>query len=117
MQTAAILHKGVNRDAEATKASQMLDITTINGAKSQGRNDCGKLIVGNRADLVLIDLNAINNQPCFDTYCTLAYSANSSNVLLTMVDGEILYHNGEYTTIDIEKVKFDFADICKHYFD
>jgi 5-methylthioadenosine/S-adenosylhomocysteine deaminase len=73
--------------------------------------------VGNRADLVLIDLNALNNQPCFDTYCTLSYSANSSNVLMTMVDGEILYHNGEFTTIDIEKVTREFDDVCEHYFD
>ena len=116
-QLASILHKGNNRDAEATIASQMLDLATLNGAKSQGRNDCGKIKVGNRADLVMIDLNAINNKPCFDTYCTLSYSANSSNVLMTMVDGDILYHNGEFTTIDIEKVTRDFDDICKHYFD
>ena len=116
-QLASILHKGYNRDAEATFASQMLDLATYNGAKSQGRDDCGKIKVGNRADLVLIDLNALNNQPCFDTYCTLSYSANSSNVLLTMVDGEILYHNGEFKTLDIEKVKYEFADVCKHYFD
>ncbi len=116
-QLASILHKGYNRDAEATLASQMLDLATYNGAKSQGRDDCGKIKVGNRADLVLIDLNALNNQPCFDTYCTLSYSANSSNVLLTMVDGEILYHNGEFKTLDIEKVKYEFADVCEHYFD
>ena len=116
-QLASILHKGYNRDAEATKAPQMLDLATLNGAKSQGRDDCGKLKVGNRADLVIIDLGAINNKPCFDTYATLSYSANSSNVLMTMVDGEVLYRNGEFTTIDIEKVKYDFDDICEHYFD
>ncbi len=116
-QLASILHKGYNRDAEATKAPQMLALATLNGAKSQGREDCGRLIVGNRADLVLIDLNAINNKPCYDTYVTLSYSANSSNVLLTMVDGDILYHNGEFKTIDIEKLKYEFDDICEHYFD
>lgn len=116
-QLASVLHKGYNRDAEATRAPQMLDIATLNGAKSQGRNDCGKIAVGNRADLVIIDLNAINNKPCFDTYSTLSYSANSSNVLMTMVDGEILYHNGEFKTLDIEKVTYDFDNVCKHYFD
>lgn len=116
-QLVSILHKGVNRDAEATIASQILDLATYNGAKSQGRDDCGKLKVGNRADIVMIDLNAINNKPCFDTYCTLSYSANSSNVLLTMVDGDILYHNGEFTTIDIEKAIYEFDEVCKHYFD
>ena len=116
-QLASILHKGYNRDAEATRAPQMLDIATLNGAKSQGRDNCGKIKVGYKADLVMIDLNAINNKPCFDTYSTLSYSANSSNVLLTMVDGDILYQNGEYTTIDIEKVTYEFDDVCKHYFD
>lgn len=116
-QLVSILHKGVNRDAEATIASQILDLATYNGAKSQGRDDCGKLKVGNRADIVMIDLNAINNKPCFDTYCTLSYSANSSNVLLTMVDGDILYHNGEFITIDIEKAIYEFDEVCKHYFD
>lgn len=116
-QLVSILHKGYNRDAEATRAPQILDLATLNGARSQGRNDCGKIAVGNRADLVMIDLNAINNKPCFDTYSTLSYSANSSNVLMTMVDGEILYQNGEFTTLDIEKVTYDFDNICKHYFD
>jgi 5-methylthioadenosine/S-adenosylhomocysteine deaminase len=74
-------------------------------------------MVGYKADLVMIDLNAINNKPCFDTYCTLSYSANSSNVLLTMVDGDILYENGEYKTIDIEKALYEFDHVCKHYFD
>lgn len=116
-QLASILHKGVNRDAEATRAPKMLDIATYNGALSQGRDDCGRLEVGFRADLVLIDLGAINNRPCFDTYSTLSYSANSSNVLMTMVDGEVLYRNGEFTTIDIERLNYEFDDICEHYFD
>lgn len=116
-QLASILHKGVNLDAEATRAPQILDLATINGARSQGRDDCGRIKKGYRADLVLIDLDAINNKPCYDTYSTLSYSANSSNVLLTMADGKILYQNGEFTTIDIEKVKFDFDNTCKHYFD
>jgi hypothetical protein len=34
-----------------------------------------------------------------------------------MVDGDILYQNGEFTTIDIEKATFEFDEICKHYFD
>lgn len=116
-QLASILHKGVNRDAEATKAPQMLKLATLNGALSQGRNDCGKLQVGYKADIVMIDLNAINNKPCFSTYNALSYSANSSNVLMTMVDGEILYHNGEFKTIDIERLTYEFDDICEHYFD
>jgi len=34
-----------------------------------------------------------------------------------MVDGSILYENGEFTTLDIEQIKYNMKDICLHYFD
>jgi 5-methylthioadenosine/S-adenosylhomocysteine deaminase len=117
LRFASILHKGVSCDPCATTANKMWDIATVNGARSQCRPDCGKAEVGYRADLILVDLDALNNQPIYDLYNTLAYSANSSNVLMTMVDGKILYENGEFKTIDIEGLKAEFARVCEHYFD
>ncbi len=117
LRFASVLHKGVSCDPCATTARDMWELATSNGAKAQCRPDCGKAEVGYRADLVLIDLDAPNNQPIYDLYNTLAYSANSSNVLLTMVDGKILYERGEYKTIDIEGLKYEFARVCAHYFD
>ena len=111
------MHKGVNYKPDITSAAEMWRLATLNGAISQGRENSGKLAVGCKADLILLDLDAINNIPSYDLYCTLAYSANASNVLLTMVDGRILYEDGEFKTIDIEKVKYDFGEIHAHYFD
>lgn len=117
MQTAAILHKGVSRDPAITRASEMLALATKNGALAQGRRDCGEIRVGNRADLVLIDRNSIHNMPSYDDYAMLAYSADRSDVLLTMVDGRILYRNGEYTLIDEEQLRFEAREVFLHYFD
>ena len=117
LQTAAILHKGIHRDPENIRAAQLPALATRNGALSQGREDCGMVAVGMRADLILIDLNAINNIPCYDLATTLAYSANTSNVLLTMCDGRILWENGEYTSIDIECLRFEARQIIRRYFD
>jgi 5-methylthioadenosine/S-adenosylhomocysteine deaminase len=117
LQTAAILHKGVHRDPENIRAAELPALATRNGALSQGREDCGMIAVGARADLILIDLNAINNIPCYDLATTLAYSASTSNVLLTMCDGRILWENGEYTSIDIECLRFEARQIIRHYFD
>lgn len=117
MQTAAILHKGVSRDPAITRASEMLALATKNGALAQGRRDCGEIRVGNRADLVLIDRNSIHNMPSYDDYAMLAYSADRSDVLLTMVDGRILYRNGEYTLIDEEQLRFEAREVFSHYFD
>lgn len=115
-QTAAILHKGVSRDPASITARELLPLATKNGAMAQGRNDCGTLAVGSCADLILIDRHAIHNVPCYDEYAMLAYSAAASDVKMTMVDGRILYQNGEYTSIDEERLRFDFKNVLSHYF-
>ncbi len=117
MQTAAILHKGVLLNPTATTASQMPKIATRNGALAQGREDCGEIRIGARADLVLIDRTSVHNIPCFDDYAMLCYSAERSDVLLTMVDGRILYQNGTYTLIDEERLRYDAQKVFDHYFD
>ena len=117
MQTAAILHKGITRDPAVTRAADMLPLATCNGAISQGRRDCGRVAVGYRADLVLINRRSIHNMPSYDDYAMLAYSADRSDVLLTMVDGRILYRNGEYTSIDEERLISEAREVFAHYFD
>ncbi|MBR5119548.1 MAG: amidohydrolase family protein, partial [Clostridia bacterium] len=117
MQTAAILHKGVMLDPTATTASQMPKLATRNGAIAQGRIDCGEIRIGARADLILIDRTSLHNMPCFDDYAMLCYSAERSDVLMTMVDGRILYQNGTYTLIDEERLRYDAQKVFAHYFD
>ena len=45
--------------------------------------------------------------PIHDLKNNLVYSACGSDVMMTMVDGKVLYDNGEFTTIDIEKTIFE----------
>ena len=64
-----------------------------------------------------MDMEAIHNVPCYHLENAVAYSLHSSDVLMTMVDGRILFENGEYTSIDIEQLRFEFDRMQKHYFD
>ena len=116
MQTAAILHKGVLRDPAITVASEMPALATRNGALAQGRADCGRVEVGYRADLIMIDRNSLHNMPCFDDYAMLAYSADRGDVLMTVVDGRILYRDGEYTLIDEERLRYECREVFSRYF-
>ena len=116
MQLAALIHKGVSEDPTATSAAEMLRLATENGAAAQGRYDCGRIAVGNRADLVLVDTDSVNNIPLYDKYSMLAYSAKSTDVRMTMVDGRVLYRDGEYKTVDIEKVKYESKRTLKDFF-
>ena len=117
MQYAILLGKGISRAPESIVAGEMLPIATVNGALAQGRENCGKIKTGYRADAVLIDLDAVNTIPSYGYETTLLYSARGSDVKMTMVDGRVLYENGEYKTIDIEKLKYQAKDVIKHYFD
>ena len=58
---------------------------------------------GFKADLIVLDIDTPNMYPVHDMKNNLVYSASGTDVLLTMVDGKVLYENGEYMTIDIEK--------------
>lgn len=117
MYVAALIHKGVNLAPDCVTAADALESATICGARAQGRADCGRIEPGYRADLILIDTDSVNNIPCYDPAYTAVYSANRSDVRLTMVDGRILYENGEFKMLDIEKVKADMRYSCAHYFD
>ena len=116
MHVGAIIQKGITRDPSRIGAGDMLRAATTAGAHAQQRGDCGEIAVGRRADIILLDLCAPNNIPYYDLRCTAVYSANSSNVTMTMVDGRILYENGEYTTVDIEKIIHDMREECGSYF-
>ena len=116
MQTAALIHKGVNRVPELMAAKDVFKMATYNGAVAQRRFDCGTVEVGKRADLVLLNTDAVHNIPLYDTYSMLAYSAMASDVVMTMVDGRVLYRDGEYKTIDIEKIKAEGKRTLKGFF-
>ncbi len=104
---ASIIHNGYNRDATIMNADTVIKMATQNGAALQGRNDCGDLKVGNKADIIAISLDAPHLRPIIDEKALITYSAQSSDVSMTMVDGKILYENGEYKTLDKEKIYFN----------
>ncbi|MBQ8249394.1 MAG: amidohydrolase [Clostridia bacterium] len=117
LQSAALIHKGVNRQADIIKTSDICGMAWNAGARAQGRHDCGKIEPGARADIILIDLDSLNNIPMYDPYATVAFSAHESDVYLTMCDGKILFENGEYKTIDVEKLRHTAKHTIAHYFD
>ncbi len=99
----ALMHKGVSGDPTVVSPEQALAAATINGARSQGRADCGAIEAGKRADLVVVDFCSPWMQPIHNMVNNLVFSAQGTDVVLTMVDGEVLYRDGEYLTIDIQR--------------
>ena len=97
-------------------AAQVLEMATVNGAKLQGRDDTGAIEAGKRADLMAIDLSAPHLVPHLDTAGLAVYSAQAADVCMTMVDGRILYENGEYLTLDRERILYDANAAAKRLY-
>ena len=108
---ASILQKGVTQEPLFLGAKAMLELSCKNGAAAQGRAGCGAIKVGNRADIAVYDLDKAHLQPVYDVLSTLIYSAQASDICLTMVDGKIVYKDGVHTGIDLEKVIYNVRRI------
>ncbi len=107
MKTMALLAKVKHMDPTLITPKQALTMATRNGALAQGREDSGILKVGARADLVMLRTDTPNMQPCHDLLNNIVLSATDSDVAATIADGRVLYKDGEFTTIDVEKTAYE----------
>ena len=113
---ASVIHNGAALDPLVMKPAEVWNMATSNGAKLQGRSDTGSLEAGKKADIIAFDLDRPHLYPNFDPLALLTYSAQGSDVCMTMVDGKILYENGEFRTIDREKVMADAKSAVKRLY-
>ncbi len=116
MHLASIMHNGYTHDPILMKPAQVLKMATANGARLQGRDDTGSLEVGKKADIIAFDLDKPHLMPGFDLMALLTYAAQGSDVCMTMVDGKVLYENGEFFTLDEEKIRYEFNAALKRIY-
>ena len=105
MKAAVLTANALHHDPGALPAPAALTMATVCGAKAQGREaECGQIRVGYDADLIMLNFAQPHLIPCHNVLSNLVYSARGSDVVMTMVRGNILYMNGEFTTIDTAAV-------------
>ena len=89
----------------AMGAWDALEMATVNGARALGRTDTGVIAPGYLADLILVDFSHPNLTPCHDPAEHLVYSARPDNVVMNMARGQVIYENGVFLTIDLDRVR------------
>ena len=94
------LAKVKQKDAQAVDAFEVLKMATVNGALAMGLKEADILAQGKLADLIMIDLNQPNMQPIHNIPKNIVYSGSKQNVIMTMVNGKILYENGTFYVSD-----------------
>jgi len=113
MRLAALLQKVDKMDPEVLSASTVLRMATSGGAKAIGLGDkVGMLSVGMRADVIQVSFDDVHFVPTYDVISHLVYVADEQDVASVTVDGKLLLRDGEFLTINTERVAKEATEIA-----
>ena len=101
----ATIYKGNDLDPTVVTPAQALRAATRTGALSQGREDCGLVKEGMKADLAVFDTTGPSWWPVHDALTNLVFAGHGSDVVLTMCDGAVVYRDGVWPGVDVELAK------------
>lgn len=99
----AMLLQRVSLGADAMCAREALEIATLGGARVLGRDDCGSLEVGKRADIAIWDMRGIESAGSWDPVGGLLL-CGPTRVRDLFVEGRAVVRDSQMVTIDLPRV-------------
>lgn len=103
------IYKGYELNPAVISPQQVLRAATRGGALAQGREDCGLVKEGFRADVCVLDVSGTSWCPMTNPLVNVVFSGHGSDVVLTLCDGNVVYRDGEFPGVDIERAKAEVA--------
>lgn len=113
MYLVTVLAKLREMDPTAVPAMEVLKMATVNGARAMEMSDADCLAEGKLADIIMLDMSQPNMQPVNNIAKNIVYSGCKSNVVLTMIDGKILYEYGKFADADVDEIYAKADEIMK----
>lgn len=114
MRDAVLGARARERAAQVLSAADALDMATRGGAAALKMGDrIGTLEAGKRADLCAVALAGPHLWPCVDPVSALVFSATAADVILTAVDGEVLYERGTWPGADVGALEGRVAELAE----
>jgi len=108
LKLSSLLQKVYTRDPKVIPAATALEMATLGGAKSLGREaDLGSVEAGKKADLIFFDPSTIFSVPSYDPVAAIVYASTPASIRSVMVDGEMVLENGSICRVDEEKVRYE----------
>jgi 8-oxoguanine deaminase len=100
----ALLLQRAAHGPSALRVQEALEMATLGGARCLGREDLGRLAVGQAADIAIFDLEELNYSGAGDPLGALVLCAPTT-VETLIVNGRVVVKDHELQTIDLERVK------------
>ncbi len=98
----AMLLQRVQLGADAMSAREALEIATLGGARVLGRDDCGMIAPGKRADLCIWDVSGIESAGSWDRAALVL--AGPTRVRDLFVEGRQVVGDGRMLTLDMPRL-------------
>src|SRR5260370_12540612 len=106
MDTAYILRRLISKDPKVVNAAEALEMATIRGARALHlEKEIGSIEKGKRADLVIVDLDALNQTPYYNIYSDLVYATKAGDVQTVIIEGRIVMRYRRLLTLNEETIK------------
>lgn len=106
MDTAAKLQKLTSNDPKVLPAEEALALATINGARAlHMEGQIGSLEVGKRADIDIVDLDALNQTPRYNIYSHLVYATKAADVRTVVIEGRVVMRDRRLLTLNEALIK------------
>jgi 5-methylthioadenosine/S-adenosylhomocysteine deaminase len=110
MDTVAKLHKVFSGDPKVITAQQAFELATIRGAQALHLDkEIGSLETGKRADVLIIERDALNQIPLYNIYSDLVYATKSFDVESVIINGRVVMQNRRLLTLNEAAIKRDAA--------
>ena len=100
IRTAAVFARIAAEDIETLQIADVFTAATVGGAIALERDDLGRLAVGARADIVVVDGGQVDMRPLRDPLRSLIFSAADRAVKDVYVDGEKVVADGKTRHLD-----------------
>ena len=87
------------------ESAKVLELATLGGARALKMDDAiGSIDIGKRADLIAVDMSSSHHSAGIDPVSTVVNTCSASDVIMTMVDGKVLYEKNRWN-VDVEVAK------------
>jgi 5-methylthioadenosine/S-adenosylhomocysteine deaminase len=113
IRTGLFMERVRRRDGRRPTPEQVHRWATVNGYRAMGIPDGGALVVGNKADLIIIDMRKAHLVPMLRLVSDFVHQGQGRDVVAVMVDGRWVMRGGEILTMDEERIVADAQRIAK----
>lgn len=115
LRFSVLMQRGARRQIRVMTAKEAIEMATIGGARAlRMEREIGSLEQGKRADLCAIRLNELHSAPAYHPYNALVYAGRASDVIWTMIGGQVRYSAQNNQQLTERFPLMDMAPVAKN---